>query len=61
MKNIVKKLGSDIVSVYSYNIHVNATIPVFILSQIDFEILDSMKKEFEGKDFIILTQDDVTR
>ena len=47
-------------SVYSYDIHAHSTIPVFVLSQIDFEVLDSMKKDFEGKDFIILSTDDVT-
>jgi hypothetical protein len=36
-------------------------LPVFVLSRVDFVFLDSIRGFFVDKEFIILTEDDISR
>lgn len=59
-ENIITALDSNLVSYYHYQIDTNNLIPVFVLQKMDFTVFDTIKADFEKKQFIILTQDDIT-
>lgn len=60
LQNIVGVLKNWLISIYLYQ-KGNITIPVFILEEVNFVFLDSIRPFFSREQFIILTQDDINQ
>lgn len=58
LHNIVSVLKDWLVSIYLYQKGIE-TIPVFIVKEVDFIFLDSIRDFFVREKFILLTQDDI--
>lgn len=58
LQNIVSVLKNWLISIYLYQ-KGSTTIPVFILEEVNFVFLDSIRSFFSREKFIILTQDDI--
>lgn len=60
LQSIVKILKDWLLSIYLYQ-KGGVEIPVFVLTDIDFVFLDSIRDFFVDKKFIVLTEDDIYR
>lgn len=60
-KRLKKLLGEQLISVYSYEQSVGVFVPIIVVKTMNFVVMSKMKKDFEGKMFIVLTEDDIQR
>jgi hypothetical protein len=63
MEKLAKKLenllGNELIAVYSYEQSGGIFVPVIIVKKMNFLQFAEMKEDFENKQFIILTEDDI--
>lgn len=58
LQTIIGVLKNWLISIYLYQ-KGNVSIPVFVLEEVNFVFLDSIRSFFSREQFIILTQDDI--
>ncbi len=58
LNKIVAILKDGLISIYLYTSH-GVTIPVFVVKEVNFVLLDSIRSLFRNQHFIMLTQDDI--
>lgn len=58
LQKIKTTLGNALLSILRYQRY-KTEIMVFVVTNVDYQILDSLRKEFQNEHFIIFTEDDV--
>lgn len=60
LNTIIEKLKDWLISLYLYNKH-TMTIPVFVVKEVNFLLLDTLRPLFAQQHFILLTQEDIVQ